>query len=68
MHPEEILAVADAVIRRGDSVTPALQYLVSDTALSLREHAAFLLSLANKLTHAASILYEQMHQDQEEAV
>lgn len=68
MQPEEILAVADAVIRRGDSATPALEYLVSDTAVSLREHAAYLLSLANKLTHAASILYDQMHQDREEAV
>jgi hypothetical protein len=68
MQPEELLQVVDAIIARGDSATPALEYLVSDTALSLREHAAYLLSLANKLSHAASILHEQMHQDQEEAV
>ena len=68
MTAEQLLAVADSVITRGDRPTPALLNMLTDAATSLREHAAYLVTLSGRLSHCASIIYDEINPEQEEAV
>jgi len=68
MTAETLLAIANSIIARGDTPTPALLHMLTERAISLREHAAYLVSLAGKLSHCASIIYDDIHPDHEEAI
>jgi len=68
MTAETLLAIADSIITRGDTPTPALLHMLTERAISLREHASYLISLAGKLSHCAAIIHDDIHTDNEEAV